>query len=115
MKTIFTVIFVLLSTLSVSASTTTDTVYLIKYNDLLIPFLSALAIYLFCTVLYIYTIFTNERINRKKSLLVATLLWVIILICLCTYFNNNDSILATLALCVITYLFIAFRSFKRSS
>ena len=105
----------ILSTVSISASSQSiaDSIKMVYPISGFIPYVTSFMVYLFLTVVYLYIVIMYE-VNRKKSLAIATIIWLSALGALAYFFNSYTATDVTIWIAIISFMVIAFKSLLKS-
>lgn len=102
-------LFLVIRPVYASTSSIEDSIQMVYPISGFIPYITSFMVYLLFTVVYLYIIIMYE-VNHKKSLILATIVWLCALGALTYFFNNMLTTNVTVALCILSFAIICYKS-----
>ena len=109
-KFISSIIIISLFTVNISASTSIRESFQMVYPiSGMIPFVTSVTVYLLFTVIYLYIVIMYE-VDKRKSLALATPLWLLTLALISLYFKSTIATEAAIIISIFSYAIIVIKS-----
>ena len=101
----------ILSTVSISASSASiaDSIKMVYPISGYIPYVTSFITFLFLTVVYLYIVIMYE-VDKRKSLALATPLWLLTLALISLYFKSTIATEAAIIISIFSYAIIVIKS-----